>query len=724
MRYGNIKKFVLNRFINIAITLVGLLILLGCSTRKNAFLNRSFHSFAAKYNVLYNGQLAFDDGIKQLNHNYSDNYWEVLPIEPLKIDELALPGLTVSADNSSEAFTKAEEKAVKAIQKHSMNFYNRERNPQIDDAYLLLGKARYYSQRFVPALEAFNYVIKNYPNADLINESKIWQAKTNLRLQNEEYSILSLKTILKNKTLSNKDQFDAHTALAMAYMYADSIQQVINHLNKSIRISDKWEQSTRNSFILGQLYRQQKKIDSSNYAFKKIISNKKAPFKYQINAEIELAKNIENTGNIPEMINTLNDLIKDRDHRAYLDKLHYHLGMVYLKNNKIEEAENQFKKSANAKNSDSFQKELSYEALGNIHFDKGNYVISGSYYDSILNLSTEQNTKRILKIKRIRKSLDDVILNENLAQTNDSILRLTAMSDEQKATFVNALIDKIKSDKNNASKTIDLNVNQTKTKEKSTGKWYFYNPEMVKAGITEFKKNWGNLSLSDNWKHNKHSESNVAITTLKPEIDQSLNPAYYLASIPTDKKQIDSIQQVRNEAYYKLGLIYKEQFLRNDLAINRFEKVLTFGANETYYLPAKYHLYRIYSIINEPKAAQLRNQIIEQHPNSMYASLVQKLDKNVAVSEAENIPEKVYKNIYLLYEDAQYDEVLKQLKKAIPDFSHTELIPKFELLKAFTIGKIEDRTSFKNALEFVAVTYPNTEEGKKATEVINTLKNN
>jgi hypothetical protein len=37
-------------------------------------------------------------------------------------------------------------KATKAIQKHSMNIDGRERNFQIDEAYLLLGKARYYDQ--------------------------------------------------------------------------------------------------------------------------------------------------------------------------------------------------------------------------------------------------------------------------------------------------------------------------------------------------------------------------------------------------------------------------------------------------------------------------------------------------------------------------------------------------------------------------------------------------
>ncbi|MDP2088488.1 MAG: tetratricopeptide repeat protein [Flavobacteriaceae bacterium] len=713
----------MNRYIKIAIPLVGLLLLFGCSTRKNAYLNRGFHSFTAKYNVLYNGQLAFEDGIKQLNDNYSDNYWEVLPIEPLKIDELAIPEMSVSIDNSLDAFTKAEEKAVKAIQKHSMNFYNKERNPQIDDAYLLLGKSRYYSQRFVPALEAFNYVIKNYPNANLINETKIWQAKTNLRLQNEEIAILSLKTLLKNNTLSDKDKFDAHTALAMAYKYSDSIQQVMNHLNKSINITDKLEQSSRNSMILGQLYRQEEKIDSSNYAFQKIISNKKAPFKYQINAAIEQAKNFESTDNVQQMVQTLKDLINDRDNRAYLDKLHYHLGMVYLKNKQMDDAEKQFKKSVGAKNADRFQKVLSYEALGNIHFNKGNYLSSGGYYDSVLNFSSDQNSKRFLKIKRIRKSLDDVILNENLAQTNDSILRLTNMTDDEKRATINTLIERLKSDKNGALKSASLNPTSAKTKE-STGKWYFYNPEAVKAGIIEFQKKWGNRSLADNWKLNKYAGLNTVNTEKNTVLDTKLNPEFYLAGIPTDKKQIDNILKVRNEAYYKLGLIYKEQFLRNDLAINRFEKVLSFGENEPFYLPAKYHLYRIYSGTNEQKANQLRNQIIEQNPNSLYATLVQKTGKTMEVSINESTPETAYKKIYLMYENEQYDEVLKHLKEDVLNYSQTDLMPKFELLKAFTIGKMEGASSFKNALEFVAVTYPNSEEGKKAKEVINTIKNN
>lgn len=415
-------------------------------------------------------------------------------------------------------------------------------------------------------------------------------------------------------------------------------------------------------------------------------------------------------------------MIKNRDNRAYLDKLHYHLGVVYLKNKQPNEAENQFKKSVNSKNADRFQKVLSYEALGDIHFNKGNYLSSGLYYDSVLNFSTDQNSKRFLKIKRIRKSLDEVILYENLAQTNDSIIKLVNMTEAERKESINKIIAKLVSDKNSNPKTDSPTTNlTTKVRE---GTWYFYNPELVKTGIAAFQKKWGNRSLSDHWKRQNYTDLTVVNTEKNTLSDSKQTVDFYLAGIPTDKTKIDSIQQVRNEAYYKLGLIYKEQFFNNDLAINRFEKVLSFGENGAFYLPAKYHLYRIYSTTDLVKAQTLKNEIITQHPQSLYANLVQKTLQSNVVSVDENTPEKVYKTAYLLYEKEQYAEVLIRLKEAVNTYQQTDLIPKFELLKAYTIGKIEGIDSFYKALEFVAITYPNAEEGKKAEEVMQTIRNN
>ena len=75
------------------------------------------------------------------------NFWELLPVERFEAkDEVRLGN---KAENSD--FERAEEKATKAIQMHSMTIEGKEKNPQIDEAFLLLGKSRYYDQRFVPA---------------------------------------------------------------------------------------------------------------------------------------------------------------------------------------------------------------------------------------------------------------------------------------------------------------------------------------------------------------------------------------------------------------------------------------------------------------------------------------------------------------------------------------------------------------------------------------------
>ncbi len=72
-----------------------------------------------------------------LKATYQDDFWDILPIERMpKSEELLMPGQTKNAN-----FELAEEKAVKAIQKHSMNIGGTEKNPQMDEAYLLLAKA-------------------------------------------------------------------------------------------------------------------------------------------------------------------------------------------------------------------------------------------------------------------------------------------------------------------------------------------------------------------------------------------------------------------------------------------------------------------------------------------------------------------------------------------------------------------------------------------------------
>ena len=186
--------------------LSSIILMVACSTKKDTFVSRNWHAVNAEYNTIYNGDVALKSGIEELKSGYSDDFWELLPVERMQAeDEAMLPG----QKGKNQNFTRAEDKAVKAIQKHSMNIGGKEKNMQMDEAHLLLGKARYYDKRYIPALEAFNYILYKYSNSDKIYEAKVWREKTNIRLENDALAVKNLQLLLKKDKLNPQVEADA-----------------------------------------------------------------------------------------------------------------------------------------------------------------------------------------------------------------------------------------------------------------------------------------------------------------------------------------------------------------------------------------------------------------------------------------------------------------------------------------------------------------------------------
>ena len=189
----------------ITIVLLAIMFLVACSRKKNTFLNRNVHAVTAEYNALYNGGVAYDKGKEELSLTYIDNFWEILPVERIQLEEtMILPGASKNPN-----FNRAEEKSIKAIQKHAIYIDGKEYNPQIDESYMLLGKSRYYDSRFIPALDAFNFILDKYPTSNNINNAKVWKAKTNIRLKNEEIALENLQRMFKEEKLDDEVVADA-----------------------------------------------------------------------------------------------------------------------------------------------------------------------------------------------------------------------------------------------------------------------------------------------------------------------------------------------------------------------------------------------------------------------------------------------------------------------------------------------------------------------------------
>ena len=757
LRY-NIKRFALKTNTIKYFIFSGLLLfLIACSTKRNTWLSRNSHALSTKDNILYNGGIGLDKGIEEVKAQNKDNFWEILPLERMQIlgDNLD-PGKTKNAN-----FEKAETKATKAIQKHSMNINGSEKNPQMDEAYMMLGQARYYDQRFVPALDAFNYVLNKSPNSDKIYEVKIWREKTNMRLDNDALAVNNLRKLLKEIKFKDQIFADANATLAQAFLNLQENDSAVAKLKIAKEFTKSKEEISRYNYILGQIYEELGYKDSAYASYQTVIDmHRKAAKSYVIHAHARQSAQFDyEKGDTVAFLKKYNDLLKDRENRPFLDVLHHQLGLFYEKRNNTTVAKKEYNLSLKKKSQDTYLIASNYRNLADLYFIDSKFVKAGNYYDSTL-VQLKPRTREFNLIKKKRENLEDVIKYEAISQTNDSIISLFKMSDAERTAYFEKYIVKLKKEEEAQKKAAEKLAQIKENQERNDGKidsedtpnskkskasplkipnastsgteslFYFYNPTTVSFGKVEFAKTWGKRTLQDNWRVSsitvKENENGKDLDAKDLEgdkddkesvaVEERFTTNFYIKKIPESQATIDSLSKERNFANYQLGVIYKEKFKEYQLSVNRFEKLLKDNPEERLVLPSMYNLYKLYEILDKSKAAAMKESIVANFPNSRYAQIL--LNPLGEIEESSDSPNVVYANIYKQYQNGEIKSVLTATENAINRFTGDEIVPKLELLKANIVGKLSGLTEFSTALNFVALNYPNSEEGKKAEKIL------
>lgn len=738
--------------------LLFLFFLIACSTKKNTFLARASHSIGTEYNILYNGGIGLEKGLQSIQANNEDNFWKILPIEKMQFDENFSEG--EKAKNPD--FEKAETKATKAIQKHSMNIGGRERNWQIDEAYLMLGKARYYDQRFIPAIEAFNYILYKYPESNNIYTAKIWREKTNMRLGNDAIALKNIKILLKKTDLDKQTFADANALLAEAFLNLEEKDSAVSRLRIAEQFTRKNEERARYRFILGQMYQEQEKRDSAIYFYDGVIDlNRKADRKYMMHAYAKKAQLFDyGRDNDTIFLKTFNKLTTDRENRPYYDFLFYEMGVYYDKKKDKENALKFYNKSLGRKSKDPYLMASAYRNIGDMYFKNTDYSMAAKYYDSTL-VKLDPKTREYAFIEKNRKNLDNVIKYEAVAKRNDSIIKVYNLpATEKKIYFENYIAELKKKDEakrildekeKERLANIDLNsrgensgnaavnpnslgkpaelegagVGMPPGMNESASTFYFFNPTTVAYGKLQFKKMWGNRTLGGNWRlagiksandlamNDTISDKEVANALKDTIVQEKYTVAFYTKQLPTSETAMDSIGKERNFAYYQLGLIYKEKFKEYNLASDKLEQLLRNNPEEKLVLPSMYNLYKIYQITNPQKAEAIKAEISSKYPTSRYAQIL-----NNKSDDPSSSPDAEYKKWYKLFEEEKFEEVLANIDNLINQYSGEDIVSKYELLKANTLGKVNGLEAYKKGMENVADNYPNSEEGKNAREIL------
>ena len=719
----------LQKFLFIVIAGAGLFFN-SCSTQKDGFVNRNWHALNTKYNTLYNGNIAFELGQEELNSSYRDDFWEILPVERLEVsDEVKLD----SEDNNPN-FLLAEEKATKAIQKHSMDIKDEERNPQTDEAFLLLGKARYFDERYIPALESFNYILRKYAKSNKLNEATIWREKTNMRLDNPEVAIKNLERLFRYESLKDQEYADANAVLAQCYINLKAPDTAIQKLKIAQAYTKKIPERGRYLFIIGQLYNHLGFKDSANYAFDKVIAlNRRSPRVYMINAHLKKIQNTELTdANKEDLLDYLTDLEENRENRPFLDKIFREVAQYHLKNESDSLALVYYNKSIRATQGERKLNALNYQSLAEYYFEEDEYKTAGAYYDSTLT-NLKVNTKIYRSTKKKLDNLEDVITYEDIVQHADSVITIYEMPEEERIAYFEAHIAELKriaeaeaEEEQKRTEAGFATFGQSKGGQDNKGKFYFYNITSLGYGKNDFKTRWGNRELEDDWRWSNKSRTLVSEATgelvadasqaSQIDEDQKFSLDYYLEKVPTDVTVIDSLRTERNFANYQLGLIYKEKFKDNLLAAAKLERVLASNPEERLILPSKYNLFKIYEESGSPLMDGMKQDIIVNHPDTRYAEIL--LNPQAVLEGNTDSPDARYASLYKLYEQQEFLQVITQSEANIKKFTGDPIVPKFEMLKANAIGRLQGFEAFREALNYVALTYPNNPEGKKAEDIV------
>ena len=678
-------------------SLVIIILFLGCSTQKNKTLNKRYHSTVSTFNVLFNGNESIKEGKESFLKSYKEDFWEILPVEPIESTNkiITVDGL------ENKSFLKAEEKAAKAIQKHSMLINGVQYNPKTQEAYLMLGKARYLDQRYVQAIDAFNQVYKLNIDNQAWKESVIWKARSNIRLEQELVAVELLQELLKNKKNSIEIVAKANSVLSMAYLKLNKTSEALKTLEFAQRNSEDKNHKARLLYIKGQLYEKQNETDSAKTTFNKILN-----FKRKISRNIFINAKVRTLlySNSSESEKEFLKLIKNEENKPYLDKIYYNYSKLLFSNDSVAMAKNFLNLSIKENPSDKKLKSKAYIKFSELNFNDTNFLTAGRYLDSTLQV-LDKKSKEFWFYERQKKGIQKVVdLEENLI-FYDSLIRISSYDKKKLDKILKSisLENKQQSEKSNPIKARqDVAFKKTD--------FYFYNDKIVTLGIESFKTVWGNRERNTYWRSEKSIlKKNISSNNISSEENASEviseNETQFLAlykDIPFSEFQKDSLNNLMDLSKLELAELYIFKYKNYKLAETVLTQYLSKDLNSNRATKAKYLLYKLYKIQNNEKYIEIKEDIIASDSLSRFAKILLK-DPNILMDENKSLA--LRDSLAKMFNNQDFEKIIKSVDLNIDIVEKEGIKVDLELLRAQSYGRLEGIEKYTELLKEISKKY-------------------
>lgn len=728
-----------------------------CSTQKNTAATRAYHQMKVRYNILYNGNHAYEEGLKAIQAANVDDYSQVLNLYPVSNHQAAV--------SSAAKMDVTIEKCRKCIKLHSIKkkpqpdpkkrndpkyklwLQSEEFNAEMGNAWIRLGEAEFHKADFLGSIGTFSYVMKHYQNdPDMVARCQLWTARAYGEL-GWLYEAEDMLHKVKVDDLHRKHASLYSAVSADILIKTKQYKAALPFVKIAAPDEKRKVYRPRFEYVLGQLYEYEGNRQEAINAYKKVIKLT-PPVEMDFNARVRIAQ-LKGKSSLKQ----LRQMAKQAKYKDKLDYIYGTMGNIYLAAGDTNQALVQYRLAIDKATQASMQKAAILVKAGDIYYGRQEYVEAQPCYREAISILTAENDD-FARIQRRSEVLDELIVEHEVVVLQDSLQRLSRLSEQEQRAIIERLIeDLIKQEAADAEAALiaereaangglqSVNTANMLGGNGGNADWYFYNPQLLRSGKQEFQKKWGNRTLEDNWRRLSKTVSTPMMTENETDADTDVSsdstvvgngqksavvpetdnhkPEYYLQQIPKTEADIALSDSLIRQALMNMVFIYQDKMEDQVLADATFEELCRRYPHHRDLLDLCYMYYlRALRAGDSMERQRMAQEIITYYPDSKQAYIVSQPDYFERLRRMAAEQDSLYEGTYKAFAAGQFATVKQNKQYAEANYPLSPLMPRFLFLNAVSVARTEGQAAFAEALRDMVSHYPESELGAMAKDML------
>lgn len=746
-----------------------------CSTKKNTRFNRFYHALNSRFNIYYNGKTSFDEALLSMQKGYKENYSDMILMYP------------ISAQPKEKAetggpFDRAIEKSNKAIKLHSIKtkpkkkagwrndpkqvkWQNQEEyNPFLKKCWMLMGEAQFYNADFLQASATFSYITRHYKeDEELVASAKLWQARCYAEM-GWNYEAEDILGKLNTNGIPKKC-LNQYAAVYADYLIKNQqFEDAIPYMKTAIKAEKNRLQKSRMRYLLGQMYASLEMDGMAYKTFAEVIRSN-PPYELEFAARIRQTE-VFSGSDYQKVVKRLERMAKNQKNKDMLDQVYYALGNVYMSREDTVNAIKNYELGVEKSTQNGLDKALCQIRLGDLYFEKRDYVKAQPNFSGAL-AGIQKEYKDYERISKLSAVLDELVVHVEAVHLQDSLQTLAKMPEKERLAVIDKIIEQVIEEEKKAQEEAEKEAFLAEQSAKGTGinrpgteantitlptasgstSFYFYNPQAVAQGKTQFQRKWGRRPLEDDWRRRKKTlttfndpndmDEEIAQEGMEGEQSQDLaaggegdtssvvgsddpkSREYYLQQLPMTPEDVDASNVIIEDGLYNMAMIYKDKLEDLSLSIEAFQNLEKRFPDNSHLMESYYQIYLMALRLKDVGLAEeYKQKMMAKFPESDYAVAISDPNYEYNIRMMDVVQDSIYEQTYERYLAEDTSTVRRNFRMVSEKYPLAKLLPKFMFLDALTYVQAGDAEGFKQALKALLDKYPSEDVSELAGEML------